>query len=80
MILKAAVLQKESRIVYTGHRHNDCFIAMRDVGVHYFGCIQGFVDAEGNLGKVDIVEISPSANITPTSVKQTDVGNCITKS
>jgi hypothetical protein len=49
MILKAAILQKDSRIVYVGHRHNDCFLLMREQGVSYKYSIQGFVDTEGNF-------------------------------
>jgi len=49
MILKAAVLQKDSLIVYTGKRHNDVFISMRNQGVSYKYCIQGFVDDKGNF-------------------------------
>jgi hypothetical protein len=49
MILKAAILQCDSRIVYVGHKHNDCFNMMRDQGVTYKYCIQGFVDTEGNF-------------------------------
>jgi hypothetical protein len=49
MILKAAILQKDSRIVYVGRRHGDCFKVMQNSGVRYQNCVQGFVDAEGNF-------------------------------
>jgi hypothetical protein len=49
VILKAAILQKDSRIVYTGKRHGDCFKIMQDAGVRYKYCVQGFVDGEGNF-------------------------------
>jgi hypothetical protein len=49
MILKAAILQKDSRIVYVGKRHGDCFKVMQDAGIRYKNCVQGFVDSEGNF-------------------------------
>lgn len=47
--MKAAILQKDSRIVYVGKRHGDVFNVMLDQGVKYKYCTQGFVDAEGNF-------------------------------
>jgi hypothetical protein len=47
MILKSAILQKDSRIVYTGHRHHNIIQDNQDID--FRSCVQGFVDSEGSF-------------------------------
>jgi len=49
MILKAAILQTDSRIVYVGKRHGDAYYEMDKQNVDWNNSIDGFVDAEGNF-------------------------------
>jgi len=49
MILKAAILQEDSRIVYVGHRHGDAYYEMDKQNVAWHNSVDGFVDAEGNF-------------------------------
>jgi hypothetical protein len=47
MILKAAILQKDSRVVFTGRRHHN--IIQDNQNIDFRSCVQGFVDSEGNF-------------------------------
>lgn len=47
MILKSAILQKDSRIVFTGRRHHNIIQDNQDID--FRSCVQGFVDSEGEF-------------------------------
>jgi hypothetical protein len=49
MILKAAIIQLDSRIVYVGKRHGDAYFEMDKQEVDWNNSKDGFVDAEGNF-------------------------------